>query len=144
MSSTSTITNRTSAPEAVTSPAASTEHGPVDSTGTRATTTKKTKTDIRIKTFAAFYKFYLSEHSHRTNRRLHIVGTTNAAVLIVAAALRRQPKLLLAALLQGYAFAWVGHFFFEKNKPATFKYPLWSFISDWIMWYETVTLKRPF
>ncbi|KAI9190042.1 hypothetical protein H9P43_001475 [Blastocladiella emersonii ATCC 22665] len=98
----------------------------------------------RIKTYAAFYKFYLAEHAHVVNRRLHLLGTTNAAGLIVAAILKRQPKLLALAIVQGYAMAWIGHFFFEKNKPATFKYPLWSFISDWKMWYETVTLQRKF
>ncbi|KAI9221061.1 hypothetical protein BC828DRAFT_405272 [Blastocladiella britannica] len=98
----------------------------------------------QIATYADFYKFYLGEHSNRTNRRLHILGTTNAAALGVTAVAIGKPSLVGLAMIQGYAFAWVGHFFYEKNKPATFKYPLWSFVSDWRMWYETITGKRAF
>ena len=90
-------------------------------------------------TFREFYAFYLSEHANRTSRRLHFIGTSIAAVLMVAALLTRLWWLLAAALLQGYAFAWIGHFFFEHNKPATFKHPWLSLMGDWRLWWEILT-----
>jgi hypothetical protein len=59
-----------------------------------------------------------------------------ALVLLGTALATQEPWLILLALVQGYAFAWVGHFFFEHNRPATFKYPLWSFMGDWRMWSD--------
>jgi hypothetical protein len=97
-----------------------------------------------FETFADFYPFYLSEHANRVSRRLHFAGTSFALVLFVAALTTQLWWLLAVALVQGYAFAWVGHFFFEHNKPATFKYPLFSFMGDWRLWWEIVTGKRPF
>ena len=94
--------------------------------------------------FREFYPFYLGEHRDRTCRRLHFVGTSFAIGFIVLAIMRGDPRWLLAALLSGYAFAWVGHFFFEKNRPATFKYPLWSLMGDWRMFFETVSGRRKF
>lgn len=94
--------------------------------------------------FREFYPFYLSEHANRTSRRLHFMGTSIAAVLMVAALLTRLWWLLAAALLQGYAFAWVGHFFFEHNKPATFKHPWLSLMGDWRLWWEILTGKLRF
>ena len=94
--------------------------------------------------FDDFYPFYLSEHANRTSRRLHVVGTTIALALLVTAVTTQTWWLILLALVQGYAFAWVGHFFFEHNKPATFKYPGFSFMGDWRLWWETVTGKMPF
>ncbi|HEY2145760.1 MAG TPA: DUF962 domain-containing protein, partial [Steroidobacteraceae bacterium] len=70
--------------------------------------------------FADFYPFYLSEHANRTSRRLHFAGTSAALALIIGALVTQKWWLLAVALIQGYAFAWVGHFFFEHNKPATF------------------------
>lgn len=93
----------------------------------------------RFKRFADFYPFYLEEHSNRTCRRLHFVGTSLALVLIISAVLLPNAWLLPGALLVGYAFAWVGHFFFEKNRPATFKYPFYSFVGDWVMWKDVLT-----
>lgn len=81
-----------------------------------------------------FFTFYLGEHRNATNRALHLAGTSIAFLLLVAAVVFLQPWFLLAALLSGYAFAWFGHAFFEKNKPATFKAPFKSFASDWRMW----------
>lgn len=101
-------------------------------------------TPDRYPTFDAFYPFYLSEHANRTSRRLHFVGTSIAVVLLVAALVTQRGSLVLVALVQGYAFAWVGHFFFEHNRPATFKYPLFSFMGDWKLWWETVTRRRAF
>jgi hypothetical protein len=98
----------------------------------------------RFTTFAEFYPFYLSEHTNLVSRRLHFVGTSNAVVLLLAAALTENGWLVLLALVQGYAFAWVGHFFFEHNRPATFKYPLFSFMGDWRLWWEIITGKIPF
>jgi hypothetical protein len=92
-----------------------------------------------FRSFDDFYPFYLSEHANRTSRRLHFVGTTIALALLVAAIATQNGWLVLVALLQGYAFAWVGHFFFEHNKPATFKYPGFSFMGDWRLWWEIVT-----
>ena len=96
-----------------------------------------------FRSFADFYPFYLSEHSNRTSRRLHFVGTSIALGLLIAAFASRNWWLILAALVSGYAFAWVGHFFFEHNKPATFKYPRLSFMGDWRLWWEIVTGKIP-
>jgi hypothetical protein len=90
----------------------------------------------RYASFAEFYPFYLSEHANRTCRRLHFVGTSLGLACLAAALATLTPWWLLAGLLIGYAFAWVGHFVFEKNRPATFSYPLWSFMGDWVMWSE--------
>jgi hypothetical protein len=88
------------------------------------------------RTFGDFYPFYLSEHANRTSRRLHFTGTSIALALIVTALLTQLWWLVAVALVQGYAFAWVGHFFFEHNKPATFKYPWFSLMGDWRLWWE--------
>ena len=101
--------------------------------------------DERVyRSFDDFYPFYLSEHANRTSRRLHVVGTTIALALLVAAVATQTWWLIAVALVQGYAFAWVGHFFFEHNKPATFRYPRFSFMGDWRLWWETVTGRMPF
>jgi hypothetical protein len=92
--------------------------------------------------FNSFYPFYLGEHRNRINRRLHLLGTTIAFFSLSAAIYLKDFKLFLFGSLQGYALAWIGHFKFEKNKPATFKYPLYSLAGDWKMWFEHVTLRR--
>jgi hypothetical protein len=97
----------------------------------------------RFRTFADFYPFYLSEHSNRTSRRLHFAGTSVALALIIAAAVTQKWWLIAAALVQGYAFAWVGHFFFEHNKPATFKYPRLSLMGDWRLWWDILNRRQP-
>ncbi len=97
-----------------------------------------------FRTFGEFYPFYLSEHSNRTSRRLHFVGTSIALALLAAAIYTQLWWLIAVALVEGYAFAWVGHFFFEHNKPATFKYPRFSFMGDWRLWWEIVTGKIAF
>lgn len=93
----------------------------------------------RFRTFSDFYPFYLGEHTDPTCRRLHFIGTSLAAVLLAAALLTRRWWLILLALVFGYAFAWVGHVCFEHNRPATFQYPLFSFMGDWRMWWEILT-----
>jgi len=79
------------------------------------------------KSFAEFYPFYLGEHSHETNRRLHLIGTLfTVSLLIWGLLIGPLARFMLAGIIQGYSFAWIGHFFFEKNKPATFKHPFYS------------------
>ncbi|SDZ04185.1 hypothetical protein SAMN04487939_11331 [Lysobacter sp. yr284] len=98
----------------------------------------------RFQTFREFYPFYLSEHSNRTSRRLHFIGSCGVLALLALAIAQGRPWLLLAALVCGYGFAWVGHFFFEKNRPATFKHPLYSFAGDWVMFKDILTGKIRF
>jgi hypothetical protein len=86
--------------------------------------------------FAEFYPFYLSEHSNRTCRLLHFVGSTLALLCLLMLLVTGRPQYLLYGVLSGYAFAWVGHFAFEKNKPASFKRPLYSFMGDWVMYKD--------
>ena len=116
--------------------------------------------NYEYKTFKEFYPYYLGEHSNRTCRRLHFIGTTlgmllsgGALLTLVAGLMGRMPVgaaltqalvLILAAHVQGYAFAWVGHFFFEHNKPATFKYPGMSYRGDYLMWWQILTGKIAF
>ena len=90
----------------------------------------------RYSSFREFYPFYLGEHRNRTCRRLHFVGSLCALGCLAAAIALQQPWWLLGALFSGYGFAWVGHFFFEKNRPATFKYPFYSFAGDWVMFKD--------
>jgi hypothetical protein len=92
----------------------------------------------RIATYKAFWPYYLQEHSVPACRHLHFVGTTLVIGLVVAAIVTATPKLLFGCLLAGYGFAWIGHFVIEKNRPATFKHPLWSLISDFRMWGHMV------
>jgi hypothetical protein len=98
----------------------------------------------RFATFAEFYPFYLGEHSNRTCRRLHFVGTSLGLGWWLAALLLTQPVYVLYGLLCGYGFAWIGHFGFENNKPASFKQPLFSFMGDWCMWWQMLTGKIRF
>tara|TARA_B100000945_G_C20370386_1_gene591774 strand:- start:50 stop:382 length:333 start_codon:yes stop_codon:yes gene_type:complete len=85
-------------------------------------------------TFKQFYPFYLSEHMNPVCRGLHFIGTFIVAIVILLSIF--QIKFLLFAPIFGYGFAWIGHFFFEKNKPATFSYPLYSLIADWVMFKD--------
>lgn len=87
----------------------------------------------RFRSFRDFYPYYLSEHSDRTCRRLHFVGTALVIVVLLYAIVTGRYLALLALPVIGYGFAWVGHFFFEKNKPATFQHPLYSLIGDFRM-----------
>jgi len=129
-------------------------------------------------TFSAFYPYYLGEHHHPINRRLHLVGSSlsiliqlrawaaavpfviglynsGSTALMLPYGYRMQTSglrirggwkaiatLIGAGLIQGYTFSWVGHFFFEKNKPATFKHPVYSFRGDLTMLWEVLTLQR--
>jgi hypothetical protein len=98
----------------------------------------------RYRSFGDFYPFYLSEHSNKVSRRLHFTGTSIAVALLIAAAITQRWWLIAVALVQGYSFAWVGHYFFERNKPATFKYPGFSLMGDWRLWWEILTGKLRF
>ena len=93
--------------------------------------------------FREFYPFYLSEHSNRISRRLHFIGSCGVLVLLGVAIATRNGWWLAGALLCGYGFAWVGHFFFEKNRPATFKYPVYSFLGDWVMFRDILFGRLP-
>jgi hypothetical protein len=96
------------------------------------------------KSFAEFYPFYLSEHSHRVCRRLHVIGSALVLMTLVYVVFTRNWAALLALPVLGYGFAWVGHFFFEKNRPATFAYPLYSFMGDWVMFRDVLIGKMRF
>ena len=96
-----------------------------------------------FKTFKDFYAFYLSEHSNPICRNLHFVGSTLVLAALGFALVTGQYTLLWLLPVIGYGFAWVGHFFFEHNKPATFKYPLYSFLSDWVMLFQFYTGSLP-
>lgn len=93
----------------------------------------------RYQSFAEFYPYYLQEHSNDTCRRLHYVGSLLVLSILGYALATQQWIWLLAMPFAGYGFAWVGHFVFEKNKPATFKYPLYSFMGDWVMLKDALT-----
>ena len=93
----------------------------------------------KYSSFADFYPFYLSEHANRTCRRLHFVGTSLGLICFATALATQNGWWLLAGLVCGYAFAWVGHFFFEHNRPATFTYPFYSFLGDWVMWKDMLS-----
>jgi hypothetical protein len=88
---------------------------------------------IRIATYNEFWHYYLREHAKPATRAWHYIGTSLTLLCLVAAILSRQPWFLLAAVILGYAPAWIGHFTSEYNRPATFRYPLWSLLSDFRM-----------
>ncbi len=95
-------------------------------------------------TFSEFYPFYLSEHSNRTCRRLHFLGSTLALVCLATLLATGNGWWLLTGLVAGYGCAWIGHFGFEKNRPASFKQPLFSFMGDWVMYKDLITGRIPF
>jgi hypothetical protein len=87
----------------------------------------------RLGSYEEFWPFYVSQHRHPVNRGLHFLGTT-LVLGCLAAGVLVSPRWLLAAPFAGYGFAWFGHFFFERNRPATFTYPLWSLRGDFRMY----------
>lgn len=102
-------------------------------------------TDTRsFGSFAEFYPYYLSEHQDRTCRRLHFVGSTVVLACLILLAFTGNLWWLLGAAVSGYAFAWVGHFGFEKNRPATFRHPFYSLMGDWVMYRDIWMGKIPF
>lgn len=86
--------------------------------------------EARIESFAAFWPYYVGEHRSPTNRLLHYWGTSMGLALLITGAVTLNPLFIPAALVFGYGNAWIGHFVIEKNRPATFSYPLWSFFGD--------------
>jgi len=90
--------------------------------------------DPEFHSFEEFWPYYVREHANKTNRTLHFIGTSAALGIAAASLVTRRPALLLLAPVMGYGFAWVGHFFVEHNRPATFKHPLWSLRGDFKMW----------
>jgi hypothetical protein len=93
--------------------------------------------------FSEFYPFYLGEHANLACRRLHFVGSTLTLLCLLGFIITFYPWWLLAAPVCGYGFAWIGHFFFEHNRPATFKQPLYSLMGDWAMYWQIVTRQIP-
>ena len=97
------------------------------------------KQSQQFDSFANFYPFYLGEHQDRTSRRLHVIGTSCVIALFATSVILQQFKLLWLLPLVGYSFAWLGHFIFEKNRPATFKHPIYSLMGDFKMWWQVLS-----
>lgn len=93
----------------------------------------------KYSSFWSFYPYYLTEHSDLTNRTLHFIGTALLLIILIVAIAIQQWWMLAFIPVVGYGFAWVGHFFIEKNKPATFTYPLYSLASDFVMFWHILT-----
>lgn len=92
--------------------------------------------DSGFRTFAEFYPFYLSEHRHPVSRALHYVGTWCSVLCLLGLIATGNLYWLLGSLVFGYTFAWLGHFLFEHNRPATFRYPFYSLAGDFRMWWD--------
>lgn len=95
----------------------------------------------RYTSFDAFYPFYLTQHANRTCRRTHFIGSTGALLALAALAVTGNGWWVLVALVSGYGGAWIGHFVYEKNRPASFAQPLYSFRADWVMYWQMLTGK---
>jgi hypothetical protein len=93
----------------------------------------------KFDSFAEFYPFYLSEHSNRTTRRLHFIGSSLGLLCLMELLFTGDIWWLAVGLAFGYGFAWFAHFAFEKNRPATFRQPLYSFMGDWKMFWQILT-----
>lgn len=102
------------------------------------------KAESGFASFREFYPFYLGEHRNPTCRRLHFIGSTGVLACLVIAIVSLNPWWLLAMPVCGYGFAWVGHFFFEHNRPATFQHPVYSLIGDWVMYRDILIGRIPF
>ena len=97
--------------------------------------------DTRYATFKDFYPFYLGEHRDRTCRRMHFIGSSLVLLTLLWVLVTGRWWGFALMPLFGYGFAWMGHFFFEKNRPATFSYPLYSLMGDWVM-YRDILMGR--
>ncbi len=100
--------------------------------------------DREFSSFRQFYQYYLSEHTNPLNRRLHFAGCIIVLIVVLTAILAKSLSVLLLAPVFGYGIAWSGHYFVEKNKPVTFKHPIWSLMSDWMMFKDIMTGKIKF
>ncbi len=98
----------------------------------------------QYKTLKEFYPYYLQEHQNPTCRKLHFIGTGLLFLILGYAVISGNYSWLLAIPVVGYGFAWVGHFFFEKNKPATFKYPVFSLVSDFKLFFDLLLGRQSF
>ena len=94
--------------------------------------------------FKEFYPYYLGEHGNRTCRRLHFIGSSLVLGCLLMLVRSGNPMWIAYALFSGYGFAWIGHFFFEKNRPATFRNPFYSLAGDWVMFKDMLVGKIPF
>ncbi len=94
--------------------------------------------------FSDFYPYYLEEHANRTCRRLHVVGTSLVILTALYAVFSGNWSALWLLPVLGYCFAWVGHFYFEHNKPATFQHPFYSLAGDFVMYKDILTGKIAF
>ncbi|RIW14605.1 DUF962 domain-containing protein [Algoriphagus lacus] len=98
----------------------------------------------KYKTLREFYPYYLEEHQNPTCRKLHFVGTGLIFIILAAGIITGNYYWLISIPFVGYGFAWVGHFFFEKNKPATFQYPFYSLASDFMLFFDLLAGKEKF
>jgi hypothetical protein len=89
--------------------------------------------------FAEFYTSYLTDHTDRRSRQLHFFGSTLSIIFLALLALSGNAWWLLAAIASFYGFAWIGHFQFEKNRPRSFKQPVYSFLGAWLMYWQMLT-----
>lgn len=92
-----------------------------------------------FQSFAEFYPFYLQEHGHPTSRRLHFFGTLFVLLIMVAVIAGATAWWLLVLPVVGYGFAWLGHYRFERNRPATFQHPFYSLAGDFVMFKDILT-----
>lgn len=93
-------------------------------------------TEIKYRSFKEFYPFYLSQHENIVCRRLHFVGSALILAILSMTIMTGELAWLFAVPVVGYGFAWLGHFIFEKNRPATFTYPFYSLMGDWLMFWQ--------
>lgn len=93
----------------------------------------------RFRTFREFWPYYLQEHAKPRTRALHYIGTTFVILLTSIAAIKQDLWLLAALPIAGYGFAWTGHYLVERNRPATFRHPIWSLVADFRMWFAFLT-----
>lgn len=98
----------------------------------------------QYKSFREFYPYYLTEHNKRGTRITHFMGTALFLLMMLSAILTGNAWYILYGAIFAYGWAWIGHFFIEKNKPATFQYPLWSLISDFKLYFQILSGKEGF
>lgn len=97
-----------------------------------------------FRSFSEFYPFYLDEHSNRRCRRWHFIGSSLVVMVLLASLWSGELRWLWLMPLVGYGCAWIGHYVFEKNRPATFKYPFYSLAGDWVMYAQMLRGKVSF
>lgn len=98
----------------------------------------------KYQSFSEFYPAYLNEHTTSACREMHFAGSTLALACLLALLITQNIWWLPAAALCGYGFAWIGHYVFEKNRPATFSHPFYSFMGDWVMYWQMLTGQTSF